>query len=292
MNVRSDVTATKNRRLRALLEQRRAVRMASLMDPLSARIAEDVGYEVASLLSSAATMAMLAAPDLSLLSLTEMAAHTRRIACACDLPVLVDGEQGFGNALNVRRTVMEIEAAGAAAVTIEDTALPQPFGSDGSFQLVSREEGRGKLRAALGGRSDPSFLIVARTSAFSVAAMDEALERVTSYEREGVDAIFLSGVRSLEQLDAARKALSVPIIVGAIAPELRDQEVLGRAGVSLWAQGNQPHFAALHAMRASYRAVLRGEAPGAIQPASADDYINQLLEGPLYKQLAGELLHS
>lgn len=262
------------------------------MDPLSARIAEEVGYEAGSLLSSAATMAMLAAPDLSLLSLTEMASHTCRIARACNLPILVDGEQGFGNALNVRRTVMEIEAAGAAAVTIEDTVLPQPFGGAGSFQLVSLEEGRGKLRAALKGRSDPSFLIVARTSALSVAAMDDALERLTSYEREGVDAIFLSGVRSLEQLNVAREALSIPLVVGAIAPELRDQGVLGRAGVSLWVQGNQPHFAAVHAMRESYRAVLHGEAPGAIQPASSDNYVDQLLEGPLYKRLAGELLNS
>lgn len=279
----------KNQRMRALLDRRKAVRMASLMDPMSARVAEEVGYEAGVLLSSAATMAMLAGPDLSLLSLTEMADHARRIARACGLPLLVDGEQGFGNPLNVRRTVMEIEAAGAAAVTIEDTVLPHPFGGDGSYRLVSLDEGRAKMRAALAARSDASFIIVARTSALSVAALEEALERVKAYEGEGVDAIFLSGVRSLRQLQAARKAVSLPLIVGAIAPELQNQDVLSEAGVALWAQGNQPHFAAMHAMRMSYQAVLRGEALGAIQSAAADDYVHRLIDGPLYKQLTEEL---
>jgi carboxyvinyl-carboxyphosphonate phosphorylmutase len=264
--------------------------MASLMDPLSARVAEQVGYEVGALLSSAASMAVLAGPDLSLLSLTEMVEQTCRVTRACDLPVLVDGEQGFGNALNVRRTVTEIEAAGAAGVTIEDTVLPRAFKAGDGYQLVSVEEGRAKMRAALDGRSDPSFLVLARTSAFSVGSIDEALLRVTAYEEEGVDAIFLSGIKTLDHLNAARNALSLPIVVGAVGPELQDQDVLRRSGVSLWAQGNQPHFAALHALRVNYEAVLRGELPGAITPATSDPFVDGLLEGPLYKRRVRDFL--
>lgn len=140
------------------------------------------------------------------------------------------------------------------------------------------------MRAALDGRSDASFLVLARTSAFSVGSVDQAVLRVTAYEEEGVDAIFLSGIKTLDHLNAARDALSLPIVVGAVGPELQDQDVLRRAGVSLWAQGNQPHFAALHAMRASYEAVLRGEAPGAITAATTDLFVDELLEGPLYKR--------
>lgn len=285
-----ELTAARNSRLRALLAERRAIRMASLIDPLSGRLAEEVGYEVGGVLSSAATMAVLGAPDLSLLSLTEMAEQTRRITRACDLPVLVDGEQGFGNGLNVRRTVIEIAAAGAAAVTIEDTVLPRAFGSPEGYELVSLAEGRAKIGAALHARHDPTFLVVARTSAFSVASLEEALGRVTAYEEAGADAVFLSGVRTLEHLKAARGSLSLPIIVGAIGPDLQNQDVLREAGVSLWAQGNQPHFAALHAMRAAYRGVLEGAIPGAIQGAAADPLIDAAIEGPLYKQWTKEFL--
>lgn len=284
------MSAERNRRLRALLAENRAVRMASLMDPLSARVAEELGYEAAAILSSAATMAVLASPDLSLLSLTEMAEQTCRVTRACGLPVLVDGEQGFGNSLNVRRTVIEIEAAGAAAVTIEDTVLPRAFGAGDTYQLVGLDEARAKMRAALDGRSDPSFVVLARTSAFSVGSVEQAILRIRAYEEEGVDAIFLSGVKTLDDLNAARDALSLPIVVGAIGPELQDHGVLRRAGVSLWAQGNQPHFAALHAMRASYEAVLRGETPGVITSATADPFVDRLLEGPLYRRRTKDFL--
>jgi len=264
--------------------------MASLVDPLSGRIAEQVGFEAGSILSSGATLAVLGAPDLSLLSLTEMAEQTRRVTRACDLPVLVDGEQGFGNGLNVRRTVTEIEAAGAAAVTIEDTVLPRAFGSEDGYELVSLAEGRAKIRAALQARRDASFLVVARTSALSVVALDAALERLEAYQQEGVDALFLSGVRTLRDLQAARGAVSLPIIVGAIGRELQNQELLRKAGVALWAQGNQPHFAALHAMRSAYQGVLDGSLPGAIQGSAADPFVDATIEAPLYKQWTKEFL--
>lgn len=281
---------TRNEGFRALLAERRAVLSASPADPMSARLAEQVGYEALTLLSSSATFAVLGAPDLSLLSLTEMAEQTRRIARATSRPILVDGEQGFGNALGARRTVEEIEAAGAAAVTIEDTVLPRAFGAPDGYQLVGLEEGRGRMRAALSARGAPSFVIVARTSAFSVADRDEALRRIRAYVEDGVDAVFLSGVRTLTDLEAARDAVAVPIIVGAVGPELRDRAVLAKAGVSLWAQGNQPLVAALRAMRQAYADILDGSASGAIEGGPGDPLMAEVTGAGVYKQWTKDFL--
>jgi oxaloacetate decarboxylase len=236
------------------------------------------------MLSSSATIAVLGAPDSSLVSLTEMAEQTRRVSRASNLPVLVDGEQGFGNALNAMRTVEEIEAAGAAAVTIEDTMLPRAYGAGASLQLVSEEEGVSKMKAALLGRKNPGFVVLARTSALSIASLEEALSRITSYEAAGVDAVFLSGVKSVEQLNAARASISIPIVVGAVAPELRSVELLRRAGVSLWAQGNLPLFEAAHAMHRAYADILQGKREAPMQNTASDPLIDEATRGRTYDQ--------
>ncbi len=279
----------RNARFRCILADRRAVKVASLIDPLSARIAEGLGYEAGALLSSAATIAVLGDPDLSLISLTEMAEQTRRITRACDLPVLVDGEQGFGNALNARRTVEEIEAAGASAVTIEDTVLPRAFGGAGP-SLVSLEEGVGKMRAALGARRDPSFTIIARTSAFAVNGADDGAQRLAAYEKAGVDAVYLAGVRSVEDLARARKSVSVPIVVGAIAKPLQAGGCLREAGIAMWVQGNAPAVAALRSMHAAYAGILEGSIDGAIQPGAADPLVDTLTRNDTYRQWTEDFL--
>lgn len=271
-------------RIRDILSQQRAVKAAALSDPISARIAEQVGFEAGVMLSSSATMAVLGAPDASLISLTEMAEQTRRVTRATGLPLLVDGEQGFGNALNAIRTVEEIEAAGAAAVTIEDTILPRAYKAGAALQMVSEEEGVAKLKAALLGRRTPEFVVLARTSAFSIAPLEEALRRIRNYQEAGADAVFLSGVKSLDQLHAARAALSIPIVVGAVAPELRSSEVLADAGVSLWAQGNLPMFDAGHAMKKAYADILAGKRQAPMQSSSSDPLIDEATQGAKYNE--------
>lgn len=271
-------------RIRDILSQQRAVKAAALSDPISARIAEQVGFEAGVMLSSSATMAVLGAPDVSLISVTEMAEQTRRLTRATGLPLLVDGEQGFGNALNAIRTVEEIEAAGAAAVTIEDTILPRAYKAGAALQMVSEEEGVAKLKAALLGRRNPEFVVLARTSAFSIAPLEEALRRIRNYQKAGADAVFLSGVTSLDQLHAARAALSIPIVVGAVAPELRSSEVLAGAGVSLWAQGNLPMFDAAHAMQKAYADILAGKRQAPMQSSSSDPLIDEATQGAKYNE--------
>ena len=144
---------------------------------MSARMAESLGYEVGMLAGSVASAAVLGAPDLVVLTLTEFAEQIRRITRAGSLSLMVDADHGYGNALNVMRTVEELETAGVAALTIEDTLLPAAFGDAGEG-LISTPEMLGKLRAAVAARQDPSLVIIGRTSALRHGGTDEAVRRL------------------------------------------------------------------------------------------------------------------
>src|ERR1700754_4569128 len=154
-------------KLRAVLSGSRCIRPASVYDAISMRIASDLGFEVGMFGGSVASLAVLGDPDIALITLTELAEQMRRMSRAAALPVLVDADHGYGNALNVRRTVQELDAAGAGGLTIEDPPLPQSFG-ERKTQLISLEEGVGKMKAAVDGRGDPALVVIARTGAVSV----------------------------------------------------------------------------------------------------------------------------
>src|SRR5437870_2279728 len=146
-------------RFRAILAGDRCVHPGSVYDAISARIAEDLGFEVGMFSGSIGSMSVLGAPDLVVLTLTEFAAQAYRICRAGNLALLVDADHGYGNALNVRRTVEELETAGVAALTIEDTLLPRPYGPSGKPSLIPIEGGVGKMKAALAGREDRNLII-------------------------------------------------------------------------------------------------------------------------------------
>jgi len=173
---------------RAVLAGERCVHPASVFDPISARIAEDLGFEVAMFAGSIASGTVLGAPDIIVLTLSEFAQQIHRISRAGNISLMVDADHGYGNAMNVKRTVEELETAGVAALTIEDTLLPRSFGADGD-QLISVEEGVGKMKAALSGRQDSSLVVAGRTSAIRFGGLDEAIKRVKAYEKAGVDAV-------------------------------------------------------------------------------------------------------
>src|SRR5690606_21701612 len=141
--------------------------------------------------------------------------------------------------------VEELEAAGVAGLSIEDTLLPQPFGAAGRTRLIPLEEGVGKMRAALAGRRDPSLLIAGRTSAVSVSGLDDAVRRIAAYEAAGVDAMFLIGVKTKDQLATLRQAVKLPLILGGAGPEILDLDYLSDMGVRLCLQGHQPFMAAV-----------------------------------------------
>src|SRR4051795_6915275 len=192
---------SRREKLRSILSGGTCVHPGSVYDAISIRIAEDLGFPLGMFGGSVASLAVLGDPDITLITLTELAAQMRRMSRAAALPVLVDADHGYGNALNVRRTVQELDAAGAAGLTIEDTLLPQAFGQ-AKTQLISLEEGVGKMKAALDGRGDPSLVIIGRTGAVSITGLDDAIARTKAYEAVGVDALFFTGIKARGELEA------------------------------------------------------------------------------------------
>ena len=164
----------------------------SVYDAISARIAEELGFEVGMFAGSIASFTVLGAPDLIVLTLTEFAAQAYRINRAGKLPLMVDADHGYGNALNVMRTVQELETAGVAALMIEDTLLPRAFGEK-KPTVISLEEGVGKMRAALAAREDKALTIIGRTSSPSITGLADGITRLKAYEATGVDALFIAG---------------------------------------------------------------------------------------------------
>lgn len=240
-------------RARSLLASPQCIYPANVYDPLSARAAEDLGYEWGMLAGSAAALAVTGAPDLALITLSEFAEQAYRICRAGELPLLVDADHGYGNALSVRRTVEELETAGVAALTIEDTLLPAAYGAR-KTRLISLEEGVGKMRAALDARQDPRLIIAARTSATAFNGLEDAVARARAYEAAGVDALFLSGdMKTRAQLDAIAEAVKLPLMLGmAAGPELRDRDYLASRHVRFFPQN---HTALHPAVRATYAAL-------------------------------------
>src|ERR1700735_23547 len=172
-------------RLRFLIAGSRCIYPRSVFDPISARIAEDVGFEAMMFAGSIASFTVLGAPDVVTLTLTEFAQQALRINRAGKLPLLVDADHGYGNALNVKRTVEELETAGVAGMTIEDTSLPTSYGATGPV-LIPIAEGVGKMKAALAGRQDKRLVIVGRTSAMAMTGIEDAIARMKAYEAAGV----------------------------------------------------------------------------------------------------------
>jgi oxaloacetate decarboxylase len=253
----------RNRRdaLRSILSGSGCIRPGSVYDAISIRIAQDLGFEVGMFGGSIASLAVLGDPDIALITLTELAEQMRRMSRAAALPVLVDADHGYGNALNVRRTVEELETAGAAGLTIEDTLLPQPFGQSG-VQLISLEEGVGKIKAAVDARGDPALVIMARTGAASVSGLDDAIARAKAYQATGVDALFFTGIKTRTELEAISAATTLPIVLGGFPEELVDWDYLAGQRVRIALQGHAPFAAATQAVYETLKALCDGQSPG------------------------------
>lgn len=249
------------KRLRAILTGSKCASPASVYDPLSARIAQSVGYELGLLAGSVSTNTILAAPDRSGLTLTEFADQARRIMRACSLSLIVDADAGYGNALNVMRTVGELEHAGVSAIAIEDLALPMRFGqSEDTDELVSIAEMVGKLRAALAARQDPALVIAGRIAALRAEGTEGAVARAKAYAATGIDAIFVTKPERPGQIEAIHHAVDLPLIVGR-APVSFAREDLAALGVRVLLQGHQPAAAVVKTLHEVYAHLFNGGAP-------------------------------
>jgi oxaloacetate decarboxylase len=277
-------------RFRAVLTGSRCVHPGSVFDPISARIAEDLGFEIGMFAGSVASFTVLGAPDLIVLTLSEFAGQAYRINRAGKLPLLVDADHGYGNALNVKRTVEELETAGVAALSIEDTALPQPFGELGQTRLVPIAEGVGKMRGALAGRQDKRLVVAGRTSAIGITGLDDTIARAKAYQEVGVDAIFLVGVKTRAQLDAVAAAIKIPLILGGVGPELDDLDYLSARGVRVCLQGHQPFMAAVGAVYETLKALREGTKPGKLAGVASAELMKQVTREADYARWSKEFL--
>lgn len=231
---------------RALLKSDSCYHTASVFDPMSARIANDLGFEMGILGGSVASLQVLAAPDFALITLSEFVEQATRIGRVARLPIIADADHGYGNALNVMRTITELERAGVAALTIEDTVLPAGYGRK-STDLVSVEEGIGKIKGALEARIDEALSIFARTNATELSTA-EVISRTKAYEAAGADGICMVGIRDFDHLEEITQHLSVPVMLVTYGnPQLRDNARLSRAGVRVVVNGHAAYFAAIKA---------------------------------------------
>lgn len=236
----------------ALLASQVTFQTASVFDPMSARIAADLGFEVGILGGSVASLQVLGAPDIALITLCEFVEQATRIGRVARLPIIADADHGYGNALNVMRTVAELERSGVAALTLEDTLLPGQYGRK-SFDLISIDEGVGKLSAALTAREDSALAIIARTHA-GMQPLTEVIYRTRAYQRSGVDGICLVGVKDFEHLEAISEGLSVPLMLVTYGNLLlRDEKRLAELGVRIIVNGHAAYFATIKATYDSLR---------------------------------------
>ncbi|HEX2825097.1 MAG TPA: isocitrate lyase/phosphoenolpyruvate mutase family protein [Burkholderiales bacterium] len=255
---------------RAILQGNECVSPASVYDALSARCAALAGFELGLLSGSIASASTLPAPDLVVITLTEFADRIRQVVRAGNLTLMVDADHGYGNALNVMRTIEETEHAGVSIVAIEDLVLPTPFGAE-SDRCVSIPEMTGKLRAALAARSDPSLAIAARCAAPGIEGTEATVARAKAYAATGVDAIFIVNFEDFAVVEAVHAAVSLPIITGSAGGGV-DRKRLRDAGVRIALQGHQPIAAAVKALTETYEHLKKGGSPSDLKPriASAD----------------------
>ncbi|TXJ09285.1 MAG: isocitrate lyase/PEP mutase family protein [Afipia sp.] len=283
------VPQEKREAFRAILSGRDVIKPGSVYDPISARIAEDVGFELGLFGGSAASLTILGDPDLLLITLSELAEQVRRICRAGNIPVLVDADHGYGNALNVRRTVQELEAVGAAGLTIEDTLLPQAYGQ-AKPQVISIDEGVGKMKAALSGRSDLSLVIVGRTGAASITNIEDTVARAKAYEATGVDALFFTGLKARAELQAIAAATKLPIIMGSADGELADTAFLASQRVRVANQGHQPIAAATQAVYETLKALREGTSPKELKGLPPGELTNRVMRGADVKARIADFL--
>jgi 2-methylisocitrate lyase-like PEP mutase family enzyme len=243
-----------NRRLRALIARKKAVLLPGAANALAARVIEDLGFEAVYVTGAGVTNTYLGMPDIGLLTVTELADHVAAMRDAVSLPLIVDGDTGFGNAINVGRTVRTLERAGASAIQLEDQDFPKRCGPFSGKSVIPAAEMVEKIRAAADARVDRDFVIVARTDAIAVNGFEDAMARANAFIEAGADMTFIEAPRTPEQIAAIPK-LKVPqllnIVAGGLTPMLPREE-LEQMGYALVLYAN----AALQAAVAGMQTVL------------------------------------
>ncbi|MGQ0523332.1 MAG: isocitrate lyase/PEP mutase family protein [Betaproteobacteria bacterium] len=221
------------RRLRERLTQGPMIVAPGIYDAYGARFVEQAGFEAAYMTGNGVSASLLGRPDVGLIDLSLIASHAHRVAACVDIPLICDADTGYGNAVNVRRTVEEFESAGVAAIHLEDQVSPKRCGHlPGSRPVVTMEEHVGKIEAALAARRDADFIIIARTDAASGHGLDEAVRRGKAYRKAGADVVFVelkTGPNVMQDLRRVTAEIDAPCLVnidgGGKLGELTAQEI-------------------------------------------------------------------
>jgi 2-methylisocitrate lyase-like PEP mutase family enzyme len=272
--------------LKTLLARPRPLLAPGVYDALSALVAEQAGIEALYLSGASIAYTRLGRPDIGLTTATEVAQTLAHITERVRLPVIVDGDTGFGNALNVQRTVRDFERAGAAMIQLEDQGFPKRCGHLDGKTLVPAAEMCGKLRAALDARRSSDTLVLARTDAVAVEGLEAALERAERYLACGVDALFIEALRSPEQMRAAcdRFASRIPLLAnmveGGKTPVL-DVGALGRLGFRIVIFPGGTARAVAHTLQRYYGTLKKDGTTAALRGEMLDfEGINALIGTP------------
>ena len=238
--------------LKALAHARRGVIVPGAFNALSARVVADLGFEALYVTGAGVTNMWFGLPDQAFMGLTDIADHTARIRDAVDLPLIVDADTGFGNALNTYHAVRTLERAGADCIQLEDQVSPKRCGHFAGKDVVEASEMIGKIKAACDARRDKDLLIMARTDAAAVHGFNAAVERAQAYAEAGADLLFVEAVTELEHVRALPQRLSTPqlmnMVIGGKTPITSAQE-LGQLGYGLVLYANAALQGALAGMQ-------------------------------------------
>jgi 2-methylisocitrate lyase-like PEP mutase family enzyme len=238
--------------LRKLAEARRGVLVPGAFNALSARVIEDLGFEAIYVTGAGVTNMWFGLPDQGFMGLHEIADHTARIRDAVALPLIVDADTGFGNALNVRHTVRVLERAGADCIQFEDQVAPKRCGHFSGKEVISTEEAVAKIKAAVDARTDPDLLIMARTDACAVHGFEAAIERAQKFSEAGADILFVEAVESADHIRRLPQLLDKPqlmnMVIGGKTPIFGTDE-LGKLGYGIVLYANAALQGALAGMQ-------------------------------------------
>ena len=238
--------------LRQMVEARRGVLVPGAFNALSARVIEDLGFEAIYVTGAGVTNMWFGLPDQGFLGLHEIADHTARIRDAVALPLIVDADTGFGNALNVRHTVRVLERAGADCIQFEDQVAPKRCGHFSGKEVISTEEAVAKIKAAVDARIDPDLLIMARTDACAVQGFEAAIERAQKFSEAGADILFVEAVESADEIRRLPQRLDKPqlmnMVIGGKTPIFGTDE-LGELGYGIVLYANAALQGALAGMQ-------------------------------------------
>lgn len=280
----------KTTRLKQLLTDRKLLMAPGAYDVLSAKVIQMAGFDAVYMTGYGTSASILGQPDVGLLTMNEMVEHARNIAQAVDVPVLADGDTGYGNPLNIRRTVREYERAGVCAIQLEDQVFPKRCGHMLGRKVIAMEEMVQKIKAATDARQDEDFVIIARTDARTNYGLEEALRRGKAYEEAGADVLFIESPESVDELRQINEAFpNTPtlanMIEGGRTPFLPAAELEGLGfGIALYPTG--PLYAAAKAVK-GYVEELKaaGTTAGKVQDMIPFEEFNHLIGLPEYNLL-------